>query len=202
MCFEGRGKSIQKQCFSDFTAHGIHLPSSLKCTAGILTSSQITLKLPGQGHAPVAISLCNLKHEKIGGRKHFPSSTYLTIKSIGHNPIPFLGRHGTISHPWKASQAEGGEELACCRTSESIEQLVWVPSLRWNPSNDGNEFVYLVFLGNSTIPSRARLPRIKSTFHFPLSPEDGRGHATRSQSIQQYWNRSLHTGMAGTSEGI
>ena len=101
--------------FSDFTAHGIHLPSSLKCTAGILTSSQITLKLPGQGHAPVAISLCNLKHEKIGGRKHFPSSTYLTIKSIGHNPIPFLGRHGTISHPWKASQAEGGEELATCR---------------------------------------------------------------------------------------
>lgn len=115
-----------------------------------------------------------------------------TIKPIGHNPSPFLGRHVPISHPWKASQSEGREEIACCITSESIEQLGWVPSLHWNPSKDHNVFVYFVFLGNSSMILKARLPKIKSTFPFPLSLEDGHDPVTSFQPIKQYWSRSLH----------
>lgn len=72
----------EKQCFSDFAAHGIHLTSLLKCTVGILTSSQITLKLPGHGHALVARSSYHLKHGKINGRKFLPSCMYLPLNPL------------------------------------------------------------------------------------------------------------------------
>lgn len=84
-----------------------------------------------------------------------------TIKPTGHNP--FLGKHGVISHPWKVSQYEGGGELICCSTSESIKQLGWVPSLHWSHFKDYNAFVYIVFPGTNTIISGAWLPRVEIT---------------------------------------
>lgn len=77
-----RKEGGKKQCLSDFAARGIHLTSLLKCTAGILASSQITLKPLGHGHALEARSWYNLKHGKFDGRKFLPSCICLPLNPL------------------------------------------------------------------------------------------------------------------------
>lgn len=146
----------KKQCFSDFDAHGIHLTSLLKCTVGILTSSKITQKLPGHGHALVARSLHDQKHGKINGRKFLPSCIYLPLNPSA--TTHFWENLGLFLIPGRLPSLRVEENLF---TAVQVKVLsnstapLQVPSLHWNHSKDYNASVYLVFLGNNAIISGA-----------------------------------------------